>query len=948
MIMASKALTHNFRINSAKSFKKEIENSDQINGECFYIFSAVSYDDQGLVEDLSKESISESLHGTSGYIRPKILFGKKLSANNVMHMIEKVQWNPDGNTVYDIYDNRDEKLYSKRFYVVNNKKVYKCLDNNYGKESSVPPTGEGHDNHGKLSNETDRYIWKYMYSISNDDFITDNYIPVTLDKSVQDSAVRGTIDLIKVESKGSNYSSHHLNKRLYISNYVYTTVTDPEKMIDGDIQFNSNRLYVHVNNSGGEINRGLRYISAGDVIYIRGPKENQEDSDEETGNAKLIRFKVTESDNTNENYYIFDGTFEEDSGRFIPGDIRTPDTRLNHLKNVNISGSGAFETDKTTTVTESVRTDTARGTISSIEVNSSGAITEVIWDNRGKNYNAEEITFSQKTSFDSSISVPTVTDTRSGSDGPGSGAAIASITVNSSGAITGVTWNARGTNYEVGDTLTFTQGDVTGDYTLVAADIDATNSNRLNNFSNKIISPEDITGTYTLRESDLTEYGVLHEFSYPSDRSKLRLKLLSSAGTTITLSEPVGENHLSPETNFYKNSALYVASGPGVGALRKIEKYEVTNAGEHIFTLDNEIDKIEPTSEFEIFPYVNINGDGSGAAAKPEIEGHNNVISRIQMLNVGEGYSWAEVTVSGNSGIAGNFDPEPAELRPIISPILGHGYDPVKELFSSRVGIVAEFRGNEQGNIPDGSNTQYNHVGIIKNPYYQDVKIDYSSGNNGGANSRIEYANGEATSLSTIVPGANVYQEISNNNNTAIYIYIGNVNSSNSSAVRINNVIREIDPDNRIIVRDSDNDFEFLIGSNNNHRTNISYNASRTDRINSNSKTFDQRLRINVGGEDIDNLSPGDKLYQNNASAVIQSIDPIDNTNKYIWVTEVTKDFVSNSSITKEDEASLSVQSVTNSDLEPSSGEIIWISKTNIITRNNPTNTERFKLIISF
>ena len=47
--------------------------------------------------------------------------------------------------------------------------------------------------------------------------------------------------------------------------------------------------------------------------------------------------------------------------------------------------------------------------------------------------------------------IPTV------SGGTGAGATITSITVNSSGTITGVIWNARGTNYAVGDVLTFTQ-----------------------------------------------------------------------------------------------------------------------------------------------------------------------------------------------------------------------------------------------------------------------------------------------------------------------------------------------------------------------------------------------------------------------------------------------------------------------------------------------------------
>ena len=57
--------------------------------------------------------------------------------------------------------------------------------------------------------------------------------------------------------------------------------------------------------------------------------------------------------------------------------------------------------------------------------------------------------------------------------GSGTGATIASITVDASGDITSVTWTSGGTSYAVGDILTFTQGSVTGSHTLVAANVTA-------------------------------------------------------------------------------------------------------------------------------------------------------------------------------------------------------------------------------------------------------------------------------------------------------------------------------------------------------------------------------------------------------------------------------------------------------------------------------------------
>ena len=54
----------------------------------------------------------------------------------------------------------------------------------------------------------------------------------------------------------------------------------------------------------------------------------------------------------------------------------------------------------------------------------------------------------------------------------GNGAVAATITVNAAGAITDVTWGPGGLDYAVGDVLTFTQGQVTGTYTLLAGNVD--------------------------------------------------------------------------------------------------------------------------------------------------------------------------------------------------------------------------------------------------------------------------------------------------------------------------------------------------------------------------------------------------------------------------------------------------------------------------------------------
>ena len=78
------------------------------------------------------------------------------------------------------------------------------------------------------------------------------------------------------------------------------------------------------------------------------------------------------------------------------------------------------------------------------------------------------------------------------SGGSGSGAVIASITVDSNGDITSVTWTSGGTGYAANDILTFTQGSVSGTYTLQSSDL---SSGVIDNLSGKTIAGT-VSGNY--------------------------------------------------------------------------------------------------------------------------------------------------------------------------------------------------------------------------------------------------------------------------------------------------------------------------------------------------------------------------------------------------------------------------------------------------------------------
>lgn len=108
-------------------------------------------------------------------------------------------------------------------------------------------------------------------------------------------------------------------------------------------------------------------------------------------------------------------------------------------------------------------------------------------------------------------------------------------------------------------------------------------------------------------------------------------------------------------------------------------------------------------------PAITITGDGSGATAVPEIDSGTGEILRIKMTNIGSGYTEATITID-TTGTTGTG----AQARAILSPIGGHGADPVSELGGKNAMLKVILQGDESGNLPIG--IDYRQTGLILNP----------------------------------------------------------------------------------------------------------------------------------------------------------------------------------------------------------------------------------------
>mgnify|MGYP003641424877 FL=1 len=193
-------------------------------------------------------------------------------------------------------------------------------------------------------------------------------------------------------------------------------------------------------------------------------------------------------------------------------------------------------------------------------------------------------------------------------------------------------------------------------------------------------------------------------------------KEISVAGNTLIHGLQSSSVTLSANTDFYKNSTLYVRSGTGAGQATNVSEYIVTGSERRVLINPAFTTLPDTTSVFEIGPALTIKGDGDDAVVIATIDTTANSISTVEIVNRGSGYSFADVIISsnGDSTVAAN-------LTPSLSPPGGHGSDVINELYASRAGISVTYANNESNTIP--TTNDYRSVGIIKDPLFANVEL---------------------------------------------------------------------------------------------------------------------------------------------------------------------------------------------------------------------------------
>lgn len=186
---------------------------------------------------------------------------------------------------------------------------------------------------------------------------------------------------------------------------------------------------------------------------------------------------------------------------------------------------------------------------------------------------------------------------------------------------------------------------------------------------------------------------------------------------TLRLSTAV-DTPPSSVDNFYNGSSVYIKSGTGASQLRRIVDY---NGSTRTLTVNTAFTTTPNTdSTVIISPSVVVIGDGKGAKAYARVNASTGGISNVSVISVGSGYTRATAIISSNS-IHGTG----ATANVIMSPVGGHGSDPVRELHADKIMLNVQFNGslgvsaNGNGYIP--ANTEFRTISILKDPV---LKVD--------------------------------------------------------------------------------------------------------------------------------------------------------------------------------------------------------------------------------
>jgi len=196
-------------------------------------------------------------------------------------------------------------------------------------------------------------------------------------------------------------------------------------------------------------------------------------------------------------------------------------------------------------------------------------------------------------------------------------------------------------------------------------------------------------------------------------------------------------NHggVNPTQDAFTGSSLYVSqSSSAPGLLAQIAAHNGTTftleantgnlgsqTGDANYTYDLTA-AMTAGDDVVIGPTVTINGDGTGALAYATGSNTDN-ITDINIAEVGSGYHVANLTITQNASATITTN---ADFRPLVSPVGGHGYNMVEELFGYNIMLNVRLEGSESNTFTVSND--FRKIGLVRDPIqHADATALYTS-----------------------------------------------------------------------------------------------------------------------------------------------------------------------------------------------------------------------------
>jgi hypothetical protein len=269
-------------------------------------------------------------------------------------------------------------------------------------------------------------------------------------------------------------------------------------------------------------------------------------------------------------------------------------------------------------------------------------------------------------------------------------------------------------------------------------------------------------------------------------------KCIDNANGSVSRIMPSGKNfNIITLSDGYKWKFLYsISTGDQIKFLTKYWMPVLKDVSVSANAKDGGIEHIKIYNgglDYSTYANVAIKGDGTGAKIKPKTS--LGVIYDFTYEDVGTGYRYANAYISDPT-----FSGKYANIKAIINPQGGHGYDPVYELGSNYLMINVKTDYNEgYGDFPAGFT--FRQLGLVKNPKSTTgfVATDSTLGalngislsNISGTFSQNEYIEGTVSMANAYVVSSNVVSS----NGYVKYIQSFGVTTNFDSFIKGENII---------------------------------------------------------------------------------------------------------------------------------------------------------------